>query len=306
LCASVKPAHQIPSYNYHEFRNRFTESEKFPVGGTEAFRIYKIQEVIQYTKFPLPLQRSGYFEILFVTAGASSSRHCGLRKYEINPRQIFFKAAGQISSGDISDTNIEGYFVLLQGDFLSNHGISNTLISSLSFFKYGHSPLITLSNDESNKFDHLFHTIHGLLNDAGNNHLIAAYINVVLQEANVLHQKQENIIPSNAASSQERLVSTFLDLIGEHYLHKQQVHEYAELLFVTPNYLNKAVKQVTGKTALGQIHDMLVMEAKVLLKQRQMNISEVADYLSFEGPSYFARFFKKHTGCTPLDYRKTE
>jgi len=67
-----------------------------------------------------------------------------------------------------------------------------------------------------------------------------------------------------------------------------------------------AGKQITGKTALEQIHEMLVLEAKVLLKQSEMNVSEVADYLKFEGPSYFTRFFKKHTGYTPLDYRKTE
>ena len=95
-------------------------------------------------------------------------------------------------------------------------------------------------------------------------------------------------------------------MVHEHYLNKQQVRDYADMLFVTANYLNKAVKQITGKTALEQLHKMLIMEAKVLLKQGEMNISEVANYLNFEEPSYFARFFKKHTGYTPLDYRKME
>jgi AraC-like DNA-binding protein len=78
------------------------------------------------------------------------------------------------------------------------------------------------------------------------------------------------------------------------------------MLHVTPNYLNKAVKQVTGKTALEQIHEMLILEAKILLKQNEMNVSEIADYLNFENPSYFTRLFKKRTGHTPLDYRKME
>lgn len=302
----MKSLKNIPNYNHREFRNRFTDKDKFPVGGTEAFRIYKIQEVIKYTKFPLPLQRSEYFEILFVTAGASSTRHCGLRKYEINPCQLFFKAAGQISSGDVSDTNIEGYFCLLQGDFLSRHGISKTTLPSLPFFKYGQSPLITLTGDETNKFENLFHILHGLRGEPANNPLIAAYMNVLLQEANILHQKQENNLLPDAVSSQERLVNKFLDLISEHYLSKQQVSEYAELLFVTPNYLNKVVKQITHRTALQQIHNMLLLEAQVLLKQSSMNISELADYLGFESLSYFARFFKKHAGVTPLHYRKTE
>lgn len=301
----MKSARNIPKYDHREFRNRFTDKE-FPAGGTEAFRIYRIQEVIEHTRFPLPLQRSDYFEILFVTAGASSTRHCGLRKYEIHPHQLFFKAAGQLSSGDIRGRNIEGYFCLLQGDFLSRHGISKTTLSSLSFFKYGQSPLITLSHEETARFDALFQTLHGLRNEAANGRLIAAYINVVLQEADSLHQKQENSLSSNAVSSQERLVNKFLDLIAEHYLIKQQVSEYAGLLFVTPNYLNKAVKQITGRTALEQVHEMLALDARVLLKQSTMNISEIADHLGFENSSYFARFFKKQAGVTPLSYRKTE
>ena len=302
----MKRANDIPKYNQKEFHNRFTESDKFPSGGNESFRIYKIQDVIRYLKFPLPLQRSDYFEILFVSSGAKSSRHCGLRKYDINPRQLFFKAAGQISSGDIYDINIEGYFCLLESDFLSKNGIANTAISAFSFFKYGHSPLVDLDAAETDKFNNLFHTIHTLREQPGSNQLLAAYMNVLLQEANLLHQKQENIKSANNASSQDQLVNKFLDLISEHYLDKQAVNEYAEMLFVTPNYLNKAVKQITGKTALEQVHEMLLLEAKVLLKQSKMNVSEVADYLNFESLSYFARFFKKHTGHTPLDYRRME
>lgn len=302
----MKPIKDIPKYNHNEFHNRFTQSDKFPFSGNDAFRIYKIQDVIKYLKFPLPLQRSDYYEILFISSGAQSSRHCGLRKYDIKPRQLFFKAAGQISSGDIYDTNIEGYFCLLESDFLSRHGIVSTVFSSFSFFKYGHSPLVDLSAAETDKFNNLFHAIHTLCDNQNNNQLLAAYMNVVLREASILHQKQEDIISSTNISSQEQLAGKFLDLISEHYLNSQQVNEYAEMLFVTSNYLNKAVKQITGKTALEQIHEMLILEAKMLLKQSGMNVSEVADYLNFEGPSYFARFFKKHTGYTPTDYRKTE
>jgi AraC-like DNA-binding protein len=297
---------EIPNYSHSEFRHRFTEKDKFPSGGDESFRIYKIQDVIRYLKFPLPLQRSNYFEILFISAGAPSSRHCGLKKYEIRPGQLFFKAAGQISSGDIYDVTIEGYFCLLEGDFLSKNSISNTAISSFSFFKYGHSPLVDLTAEDAGKFNDLFHILHTLRVDTDNRQLLAAYMHVLLLEAEALHKKQEQITSPASISSNEQLTSKFLDLVSEHHIKIQQVNKYAEMLHVTPNYLNKAVKQTTGRTALGQIHEMLILEAKVLLKQNEMNVSEIADYLSFEDPSYFTRLFKKRTGHTPLDYRKME
>lgn len=296
----------IPNYTHVEFRDRFTQKGKFPSGGDESFRIYRIQDVIRYLKFPLPLQRSNYYEILFVSAGARSSRHCGLKQYDIKPGQLFFKAAGQISSGDIYDADIEGYFCLLEGDFLSKNGASNSAISSFSFFKYGYNPLVDLTVAENGKFNDLFHAMHTILTGSNNKQLLAAYMNVLMLEASILHQKQENVANPANISSHEQLSSKFLDLINEHYLKKQQVNEYAEMLHVTPNYLNKAVKQVTGKTALEQIHEMLILEAKILLKQNEMNVSEIADYLNFENPSYFTRLFKKRTGHTPLDYRKME
>jgi AraC-like DNA-binding protein len=219
---------------------------------------------------------------------------------------LFFKAAGQISSGDIYDSTIQGYFCLMEGDFLSKNGISNTAISSFSFFKYGHSPLVDLTAAETNKFNDLFHKLHTLREDPDNRQLLAAYLHVLLLEAETLHKKQDQITSATNASSHEQLTSKFLDLVNEHHIKIQQVNKYAEMLHITPNYLNKAVKQATGKTALGQIHEMLILEAKVLLKQNEMNVSEIADYLSFEDPSYFARLFKKRTGHTPLDYRKME
>ena len=302
----MRSTKDIPNYTHTEFRDRFTQKEIFPSGGDESFRIYRIRDVIRYLKFPLPLQRSNYFEILYISSGAQSSRHCGLKKYDIKPGQLFFKAAGQISSGDIYDANIEGYFCLLEGDFFSKNGVSNTMISSFSFFKYGYRPLVDLTATEKDKFDQLFHTLHAIRAGSNNKQLLAAYVNVLLLEAGILHQKQENIASLANTSSPEQLTSRFLDLINEHYLKKQQVNEYAEMLHVTPNYLNKAVKEVAGKTALEQIHEMLILEAKILLKQSEMNVSEIADYLNFENPSYFTRLFKKRTGHTPLDYRKME
>ena len=166
--------------------------------------------------------------------------------------------------------------------------------------------MVDLNREETIKFDGLFSAIHTIYHNSKNRQLLAAYLNVLLLEAGVLHQKQENTVSPSNNSSPEQLSGKFLDLISEHYLNKQQVNEYADMLFVTPNYLNKAVRQITGKTALEQIHEMLILEAKVLLKHRAMNISEIAAYLNFENASYFTRLFKKRTGHTPLDYRKME
>ena len=79
---------------------------------------------------------------------------------------------------------------------------------------------------------------------------------------------------------------------------------YAAELNVTPNHLNKSVKVTLGRSASALIDEMLVLEAKVLMQKKTMSVSEIAFETGFEDVSYFGRFFKKHTGFAPTEYRK--
>jgi AraC family transcriptional activator of pobA len=298
----------IPSYNSKEFQNRFFTSDDSIFGRKEAIKIFKIQDVIHYLKFPLPLHRTNYYDIMFIARGGQASRHCGLKNYEIGTAQILFKAAGQITSGDVISKDIEGYFCMVEEDFISSNGSVKNLISAFPFFKYGNNPIISLSATEVEKFNFLLNNIHQSYNstDKGKNLIIAAYLNVLLQEAAAIHQLQNNNAAIKNATTAEAITSKFKDLVAEHYLSKRQVKEYADLLFVTPNHLNKVIKNTTGTTAHDLIFEMLMMEAQILLKQTNMSIAEIAIYLSFEDTSYFTRFFRKQTGITPGAYRKME
>lgn len=56
----------------------------------------------------------------------------------------------------------------------------------------------------------------------------------------------------------------FRKLVEQHYMEKQQVADYAALLYVTPNHLNRTVKEVSGRTASAHIAEMILLEAIVL------------------------------------------
>jgi AraC family transcriptional activator of pobA len=302
---------EIPSYDSKEFQKKFIANNDPVFGRNETIKIIKIEDVINYLKFPFPLHRTNYYDIMFIVEGQSSSKHCGLKKYEIRPSQIFFKAAGQITSGDVLDKNIKGYFCLVEGDFLSNYGFAKSPLSNFSFFKFGNNPIISLDATEISRIVFLLDNMHRLYNSGQKDEtrypIIAAYLNVLLQEAAIIHQNQnKSEFNAGSATSAEVITDKFKDLVAEHYLTKRQVKEYADLLCITPNHLNKVIKKATGKTALDLIFEMLLMEAQVLLKQTDMNIAEIANYLRFEDTSYFSRFFKKHSGVTPVAYRKME
>lgn len=95
----------------------------------------------------------------------------------------------------------------------------------------------------------------------------------------------------------------FLQLVFEKDKTPLTVSEYAEILSVTPNYLNKAVKTRTHRTAIDWIEIARINIAKKLLKDPAIPIADIATMVGLPDQSYFSRFFKKKTGQTPSEFR---
>lgn len=95
----------------------------------------------------------------------------------------------------------------------------------------------------------------------------------------------------------------FLQLVFDREKMPISVSEYADMLHVTPNYLNKTVKLHTHRTAIDWIEIARLNMAKQLLKDPSVPIVEVASRVGLDDQSYFSRFFKKKTGLTPSQYR---
>jgi AraC family transcriptional regulator, transcriptional activator of pobA len=99
------------------------------------------------------------------------------------------------------------------------------------------------------------------------------------------------------------LVSLFKHYISKNYSHKHHVAEYADMMHITPKYLNQVVKSVLGVTAKNLIQEQLIMHACRDLKFSNETVKEIALKLGFAEPEHFSNFFKKSMGSSPLEYR---
>ena len=126
----------------------------------------------------------------------------------------------------------------------------------------------------------------------------------ITQNALAFSAKKE-FTASPALSRKEDLLEQFLKLLFENCREQHGVAYYAERLFITPQYLSLILKTLTGKSANKWIDDALIMEARVLLKAPQATVQQVADLLHFSDQSTFGKFFKKHMGVSPMEYRKS-
>ena len=100
------------------------------------------------------------------------------------------------------------------------------------------------------------------------------------------------------------VLEDFLMLIRDYHTKERSLSFYADKLYLTPKYLSKLIKSVSGKSAHEWIDSFVILEAKNLLKYSDMSIKSIVYELNFPNQTTFYRFFKTKTGMTPSEYRK--
>ena len=180
-------------------------------------------------------------------------------------------------------------------------------------FKIGGTPILKITAQQREFLSTLFRKMieEQQTDYAYKDDLIRNYINLIIHEALKL-TPSENFDQHRNASS--RITSVFLELLerqfpiedAERPLQLKTAQDYAKNLNVHANYLNRAVKEVTGKPTTAHISERIISEAKALLQHTNWNIAEIAYALGFNYPTYFNNFFKRLTGTNPKSLRLQE
>jgi len=112
-------------------------------------------------------------------------------------------------------------------------------------------------------------------------------------------------VTSTHSSHTRKTVDEFIRLVTEYHMTEHYLAFYAEKLGITPKYLSKLVRDVTGRSAPEWVDSFLVLEAKNMLKYSNLAIKEIVYRMHFPDQSSFYKFFKLHTGMIPSEYRKS-
>ena len=93
-------------------------------------------------------------------------------------------------------------------------------------------------------------------------------------------------------------------VLPQHFAQHHDIPFYADQLHISPVYLSRVVRQVTGRTVVDYINQMLLMEASFLLQTSGLSITQIADHLHFADTPSFSKFFSRLSGMSPKEYRK--
>lgn len=273
----------------------------------QGFKAFQIESDSNETR---TYSRKEFYKICLTTG--KSKIHYSDKTFEQEGTILFFGNPHIPYSWETISTTYVGYTILFSAEFFKNSERSESLQQS-SFFKIGGTPVLKITSEQRDFLNTIFQKMIAeqesdyLYKDE----LIRNYISLIIHES-LKMEPSENYEQNKNASS--RLTSVFLELLERQFpiettanpLQLKTAQHYAQHLNVHINYLNRAVKEVTGKSTTTHITERIITEAKALLLHTDWSISEIAYALGFEYPTYFNNFFKKQTGTNPKSFRLTE
>mgnify|MGYP006383480895 FL=1 len=106
-------------------------------------------------------------------------------------------------------------------------------------------------------------------------------------------------------SRKESITMKFLQLVSINFMKEKELKFYADKLLISSKYLSNTVREITNQPPSKFITEALLNNAKILLLNSDNSIKEISNELDFSDQYAFGKFFKKHTGLSPSNFKKT-
>ena len=284
---------EIPVYSIEEVAIR---------GNMPSFEVLTLELAFNKAKRNIVGSHRHDFYESFLLHSGSGFISIDFVDYQLSAPLLFFLSPGCVHSWDKS-IMASGLTLRFTTEFM----VSNVSSSSHSpelfiFVTIGGSPVIHLNGEQFDKFRSF-----GMMMESEyatprikQDEALRCYLKLWLIEA-LRISKEQGLIPVEGKGAP--LTRPFLSLVEANFIINASVSDYAERLGVTPSHLCESVRKTINRSAAEIIRSRILIEAKRLLRHTDMCVSEIAYHLSFEDPSYFARYFKKYCSITPSLFR---
>ncbi len=256
--------------------------------------------------------RREFYKVVFINEGTGIFT-IGLNTYHINqPTILFIHPNDIISWRNLSPgAAASGHFCIFKKSFIEKHTALKAVMNTHDLFTAHDKRVITLAQKDVEVIDGLFTQMHQEEN--GKKPYIADTLQAYLQLVIIKSSAIANYPEPSVASPVYQLLHQFFSLLEAgtkniNYAEPIKIKtaaEFADHLGVHPNYLNAQLKKHTGQTVSTHIRNRLLEESKILLLQTDWNLQEIGFAIGFADQPNFSQFFRKNTGITPNEFRKS-
>lgn len=265
---------------------------------SEDFDIRAIAQVLDGKDLVQALHRHDHYFLLVLTTG-SGMHECDFRPHVLKPHTIYTMRPGQVHRLELK-AGSTGYILQFKADFVAtiDQGARSVLRRA------GH---LEAFHTDADRYGELLMPLDRIarsyaLQQEAQLHLVRAYLGAFL--ADLVLPAPGHAPASDAKGYAQERLEELLELIEENVVQVKEVSAYAERMHLSTFQLNAIAKAGAGRTCSELITEQIILEAKRYLLATTDQVTQVADRLGYDDPSYFIRFFKKHTGFTPEGFRQ--
>jgi AraC family transcriptional activator of pobA len=250
-----------------------------------------------------PYRSDGY--IIGICTRGTAEVEVNLQVYQARPDTMLLATPFHILRIYNSSEDFLCRFIVFSKAFLTENNVNSHFLESFSYFKSASLPVIYPGHQDAKLLLGLYQLIQQKLEHEGHPYrqeISRSLLTTLLYEVEYIYEKEHVIIKAKLNRKQE-LNLLFQNLVFIHYKEHRNVQFYADALFVSSKHLTQTVKEVSGRTSGEWIDDAVILEAKVLLRNHEISIADIAKNIHFPDQSSFGKYFKKHAGLSPSDYR---
>ena len=252
-----------------------------------------------YKNYPVRLK----CEIIALCMDGEIDASVNLNRITVMRNDIITLMPGSIFQINDIKGELKIFFIGFSSKYVERNDKAKTMLDAI--YSTSGKPKISLSDrgaEMTEKYYRLMIDVYEHFDDKLKSE-IADYIFTDTHKGISLLYKKKSAHESVSSSKSEQLCKAFAQMVMQHYNDNRNVAWYAEKLGISHAHLCSVVKQATGKTCADIISSMVIMDAKSQLKSTQLSIQAISDSLNFANMSFFGKYFKRHVGMSPLEYR---
>ena len=244
--------------------------------------------------------------VLSLCLSGEASASINLKEYTFRTNDMLILMPGQIVQRHGESDDFTGCAFAISTDFVKNSllGIQQFLPV---FLRLKDDPCLRLNPDEVVRILEYHSFLRQKMRQKSHRYqreIALSLLHALFFDIAHIFDQHQPVRPKPQTRKDE-LFELFICTVGEHYKQQRSVAFYADKLCLTPKHLSNVIKELTGKSASQWIDDYVVLEAKTLLKSTNLTILQISEELHFANQSFFGKYFKQHTGLSPMRYRRS-
>ena len=261
------------------------------------------REDVQNLKYPCRIE--ALVMVVCVSGEVSFSSH--MNKYRLTAGQCFVSSASVFEFHSIGNSVF--YTLALESKFLTSMNVDMRFMMSMMTQLRQNTSIANVSERNMNAIQYLFERLfaeyasveRSECMDMSLRHVLCSVVYRICESIMTVQELPTLGVKDRSSEYFDKLMA----LLSENFREQRNVEFYADKLHVSSKHLSRVVRAYTGKSVHQWIDEFVALEIKNLLKYSNLSIQQISLELHFPNPSFMGQYFKRITGMTPGEYKRS-